>query len=340
MASHTVGSATPEVVFDMLFAYQRTAALRAAIEIDLFRAIGEGPGDVESIARGCHASERGVRILCDFLAVHGVLNKAGGRYTHTPMSALFLDPQSPACMASTARFLGNPMVIEPFNRLTEIVRTGHTVLPGQGSVEPNNPAWVEFARNMAPMMGPMARPLAAIALDGLRDPLTVLDIAAGHGLFGIEVLKQRSDARAVAVDWPAVLEVARENARKAGVDQRYETRPGSAFDVDFGGPYDVVLLTNFLHHFDPPTCLTLLKKVRAALRTGGRVATLEFVPNEDRVTPPIAAGFSLTMLATTPSGDAYTFSDFESMYREAGFANASVHPLPTGPNTVVLGHAV
>jgi len=38
----------PELVFDTLFAYQRTAALRAAIEVDQFRAIGEGPGDAAS----------------------------------------------------------------------------------------------------------------------------------------------------------------------------------------------------------------------------------------------------------------------------------------------------
>jgi ubiquinone/menaquinone biosynthesis C-methylase UbiE len=190
------------------------------------------------------------------------------------------------------------------------------------------------------MMAPMAAPLGKIATAGLRGPIAVLDIAAGHGLFGIEIAKQNREARIVAVDWAAVLEVARANARKAGVEARYETRPGSAFDVDYGGPYDVALLTNFLHHFDPPTCITLLKKVRASMREGGRAAVLEFVPNEDRVSPPMAAGFSLTMLATTPAGDAYTLKDLESMYQAAGFTDVSGHPLPTGPNTVVVGRAV
>jgi len=330
---------SPALVFESLFAYQRTAALRAAIEIDLFRAIGEGAGDVASIARKTSASERGVRILCDFLTVNGILEKTDGRYRHTESSAMFLDPRSPACVASTARFLGNPMIQEPFNRLAEIVRAGRTVLPGQGSVEPENPAWVEFAHSMAPMMAPMAAPLGSIVLDGLSGPVSVLDIAAGHGLFGIEVAKQNTRARIVAVDWAAVLEVARANARKAGVVDRYETRAGSAFDVDFGGPHDIVLLTNFLHHFDPPTCVNLLKKVHAALKPGGRVAALEFVPNEDRVSPPMSASFSLTMLATTESGDAYTLSELGKMYRAAGFADVTGHPVPTGPHTVVVGRA-
>jgi 2-polyprenyl-3-methyl-5-hydroxy-6-metoxy-1,4-benzoquinol methylase len=336
---HPAGPPSPQMVFDMLFAYQRTAALRAAIEIDLFRAIGEGAADAASIARRCSASERGTRILCDFLTVNGILNKADGRYSHTETSAMFLDPRSPACVASTAKFLGNPLMREPFDRLAEIVRSGRTVLPGQGSVEPDNPAWVEFAHSMAPMMAPMTGPLGAIALDGLTGPVSVLDIAAGHGLFGIEVAKQNLKARVVAVDWAAVLEVARANARKAGVQDRYETRPGSAFEVEYGGPHDVVLLTNFLHHFDTPTCVGLLKKVRAALRRGGRVATLEFVPNEDRVSPPMAAAFSLTMLASTAAGDAYTFKEYEAMYRAAGFTDVAAHPVPTGPHTVVVGIA-
>jgi hypothetical protein len=338
--AEATGMLSPALVFETLFAYQRTAALRAAIELDLFRAIGEGPGDVASLARRTSASERGTRILCDFLTVIGLLSKTDGRYSHTQTSAMFLDPRSPASVASTARFLGNPMVQEPFNRLSEIVRSGRTVLPGQGSVEPENPAWVEFAHSMAPMMAPMAAPLGSIVLEGRKGPASVLDIAAGHGLFGIEVAKQNPEARIVAVDWARVLEVASANARKAGVADRYQTRAGSAFEVEYGGPHDIVLLTNFLHHFDAPTCIGLLKKVHASLKRGGRVAALEFVPNEDRVSPPMAASFSLTMLATTAAGDAYTLKELETMYREAGFEGVVGHPVPTGPHTVVVGHAV
>jgi 2-polyprenyl-3-methyl-5-hydroxy-6-metoxy-1,4-benzoquinol methylase len=332
------GAPNPGVVFETLMAFQRTAALRAAIELDLFRAIGEGPGDVASLASQCSASERGIRILCDYLTVIGILNKEDGRYQHTPTSALFLDPRSPACLAATARFLGNPAMNEPFTRLAETVRNGHTVLPGEGSVEPENPIWVEFAHSMAPMMAPLAGPLGNIVMDGHNGAAKVLDIAAGHGLFGIEVAKQNPQARVVAVDWAPVLEVAHANAKKAGVADRYTKLPGSAFEVDYGGPYDAVLLTNFLHHFDPPTNVGLLKKVHAALKPGGRAATLEFVPNEDRVSPPMPAAFSLIMLASTHAGDAYTFKEYEAMYHDAGFANVTSHPIPQSPHTVVVGH--
>jgi SAM-dependent methyltransferase len=328
---------SPALIFDTLFAYQKTAALRSAIELDLFRAVGEGPGDAATLAQRCHSSERGIRILADFLVVQGFLEKENGVYRHTQTSELFLDPRSPACVASTAGFLTTPDMQEPMNRLAEVVRTGRTVLPGAGSVEPDHPVWVEFAQSMAPMMAPFAPPLGQIVLRGRTGPMRILDIAAGHGLFGIAVAKQNPEAVIVGQDWARVLDVAQENARRAGVAERYETLPGSAFDVEFGGPYDAILLTNFLHHFDAPTNVELLKKVRAALKPGGLAATMEFVPNEDRVSPPMPAAFALTMLASTASGDAYTFNELRKMHLDAGFSSVEP-PVVMGPHSVIVGH--
>jgi ubiquinone/menaquinone biosynthesis C-methylase UbiE len=333
------GPLTPGLIFEMMQSYQRTAALKAAVDLDLFRAVGDGPGDVVSIARHCKASERGTRILCDFLVINGVLAKENVTYKHTPLSATFLDPRSPACLASIAQFLGNSALHEPTEHLADIVRSGRTTLPGAGTVEPDNPVWVQFAQTMAPMMAPLAGPLGQVVLNGHSGPMKVLDIAAGHGLFGIEVAKQNPQAHVTGLDWAPVLRVALENARKAGVQDRYDMLPGSAFEVNFGGPYDAVLLTNFLHHFDVPTNVGLLKKVRSVLKPGGRAATLEFVPNEDRVSPPMPAAFALTMLTSTESGDAYTFNELASMYTEAGFSDISKHAIPMSPHTIVMGNA-
>ncbi len=330
---------TPAIVFENVQSFQRTFALKAAIELDIFGAIGQGKSDVASIARHASASERGIRILCDYLVIAGILQKADGRYRHTPSSAAFLDPASPASLASIVGFLAMPEVLAPYQHLADIVRNGRTTLPGEGTVEPENPIWVEFAKHMGSMMRNLAGPLGEIVLRGRKDPMRVLDIAAGHGLFGIEIAKQNPQAHVTGLDWAPVLRVALDNARTAGVHERYDMLPGSAFDVDFGGPYDAVLLTNFLHHFDLPTCVGLLKKVHRSLKPGGSTAVLEFVPNEDRVSPPVPAAFSMTMLATTVSGDAYTFRELSDMTAQAGFQPASAHPIPNSPHTVVMAKA-
>jgi tRNA G37 N-methylase Trm5 len=133
-----------------------------------------------------------------------------------------------------------------------------------------------------------------------------------------------------------VLELAKENAARFGVADRYETIPGSAFDVDLGSGYDLVLVPNFLHHFSLAQNQELLKRVHSALRPGGRIAVVEFVPNEDRVTPPSPAAFSLTMLAGTPSGDAYTFRELNQMFTNAGFSGTIRKDLSPAPQTLLV----
>jgi len=317
-------------------AHQRTEALKAAIELEVFTAIGEGNATAADIAKRCQASEKGIRVLCDYLTIMGMLTKQGKNYALTVDSAVFLDKRSPAYLGGAVAFLGHPMVAGAAKNMTEAVRKGGTAMPEDGTIGPDNPVWVTFARGMAALMDLPSQMLAKLVDPQGDRKLKILDIAAGHGLFGIAFAKNNPNVEVTALDWKAVLEVAKENAQKAGVADRHKTIEGSAFDVDFGTGYDLVLLTNFLHHFDPPTCETLLRKVHAALADGGRAVTLEFIPNEDRVTPPDSAGFSMMMLLSTPSGDAYTFAELERMAANAGFSRSTLHPLPPTFQQVVI----
>jgi ubiquinone/menaquinone biosynthesis C-methylase UbiE len=228
------------------------------------------------------------------------------------------------------------MLTAGFQQMTEAVRKGGTAIEGEGTIGPEHPIWVKYARGMAGLMSMPAQLMAKLVDPNADRKLKILDIAAGHGLFGINFASQNKQAEVTALDWKAVLEVAKENAQKAGVADRYSTIEGSAFDVEFGSGYDLVLLTNFLHHFDPPTCEKLLRKVHAALADGGRAVTLEFVPNDDRVTPPEVAQFSMVMLVGTPSGDAYTFRELEQMFANAGFSRSTIHELPPTFQQVVI----
>jgi ubiquinone/menaquinone biosynthesis C-methylase UbiE len=181
---------------------------------------------------------------------------------------------------------------------------------------------------MAPLQGLPAQLLVELAGPKLPPNPRILDIAAGHGIFGIAFARHYPAARVTALDWQSVLQVARENAQKSGVANRFRTIAGSAFGVDFEGEYDLVLITNFLHHFGPAACEQLLRKVHAALAPAGRAVTLEFIPEEDRVSPAIPAQFSLTMLAGTPEGDAYTLSEYQRMFSKAGFSETTMQDLP------------
>jgi ubiquinone/menaquinone biosynthesis C-methylase UbiE len=262
------------------------------------------------------------------MTVQGFLRKEDGKYQLTQESAVFLDRRSPACMGSMANFLADSANVEMFSNLAGAVRKGGTVATSGDNSKPVNDRWVGFAKAMGAMAVPMAGVLTQMLSSDAGQPIRVLDIAAGLGLYGITVAKNNPNVHVTAMDWPAVLEVAKENAKAAGVADRFSTVAGSAFDASLGEGYDYVFITNFLHHFDIPTNETLLKRFYAALKPGGKSLIVEFVPNEDRVSPPMAACFSAVMLASTDAGDAYTFAEYQKMHSAAGFKSCTLHQVP------------
>ncbi len=336
MATPTMNRPTPERIFATLTAFQRTEALKSAIELDFFTAIVEGANDPAAIAKRCGVAERGARILCDYLVVNELLTKQDGKYGVTPDAGLFLNRKSPAFMGGVIEFLTGAPQRQSFANLTTAVRQGGSVLDNRDNLQENDELWIAFAKSMAPLTGISANFMAQLLNVSSGKPMKVLDIAASHGAFGIAIAKANPNAQIVALDWPNVLQVALDNAKAAGVAGRVKALPGSAFDVEFGSDYDAVLVTNLFHHFDPPTCERLARKIHKAMKPGGKLLTLEFVPNEDRVSPAMAAGFALVMLASTERGDAYTFAEYEKMFGAAGFAKTTLHPVPEMPQTVLM----
>ena len=330
---------SPQLFFETINAFQKSAALKAAIDLGLFTAIGSTPATAAEIATRCQCPERGIRILADNLVILGFLTKDRSRYSLTPSSAAFLDEKSPAYFGAAVKFLLAPGLTEAFTDLASTIRRGRLHTTEQGTTAPDHPAWIEFARAMGPMMVPTSQGAAELVpLDASRDT-RVLDISASHGAYGIAVAKKNPRAHLVALDWEAVLKVTAENAAAAGLADRFSTIIGDAFTVDLGREYDLVLVPNFLHHFNVEECTRFLKRVHASLRPGGKVVIVEFVPNEDRITPPPAASFSLVMLGTTPEGDAYTFAEYQRMLVVAGFRGASLHPLPPTVQSAVIAMA-
>jgi ubiquinone/menaquinone biosynthesis C-methylase UbiE len=329
---------SPHRFFETMLAYQRTAALKTAIELELFTAIGQTSGTIPELVVHIGAPERGLRALCDFLVVMGFVGKyleePEPLYSLTPDSAMFLDKKSPRYIGSATTFMGSAFLTDAFKELTAIVRAGGP-LPGQNYIDQELPIWVDFARGMAPMMYGVASEAAKLV--HVHSGGKVLDIAASHGLFGIAVAKQNPGAKIVALDFSSALAVAGENAERFGVSDRHTLLAGNALEIPFGTGFDAALVMNLLHHWDRKTIQVLLKKVHAALSPGGQIVVVEFAPNDDRVSPPIPASFVMNMLVNTPGGNAYTVSENLEMLRDAGFARCQSHPLIPTPQTAIVG---
>src|SRR2546423_10962220 len=207
-------TASPSNFIDRLFfGYQNSDALKAALALDVFNAIGEGSTDAAAIAARCKASLRGTVALCDSMVVMGFLTKSSDRYALSPDAAAFLDRRSPTCIGGIHDFLAAPeFVALVFQDPAGAVRRGGA--PGLANVAPDHPIWVRFARAMGPFMALDAQLVAEHAGD--PPPRRVLDISASHGLYGIAFGKRFPGCHITGLDWSAVVAVARENAAAAG----------------------------------------------------------------------------------------------------------------------------
>ncbi len=312
--------------------FHKSAVIRAAIELDVCTGIAAGLDTAEKLAEARHCSPKGMRVLLDALTILDLLRKQGEQYELSVEAKLYLDRASGSYAGEALRFLMSSFMELAFSRFTDAVRLGGTAVGAEGTLAPEHPVWIEYARGMMPLSRTTADVVGSLMAGSSR----ILDIAAGHGMLGIEVLKRSPDASAVAVDWPAVLNLARENARAAGVEDRWSACEGSAFDVEWGDAFDCVILANFLHHFSRPVAIEFLRRVYSSMTEGGRLVLVALTPDETRVAPSAPGWFAVMMLATTPDGDAYTRSEYEAMLAEAGFGPPEAHRIPASARTVLV----
>src|SRR5262245_19425616 len=233
---------TPEHFFRSINSFQLTQALKGALDLDVFTAIAEGETTARALAKSRQASERGMRVLCDYLAAMGFLTKAGGDYGLTPDSAVFLDRRLPTYVGDSVEFLLSPTIEQAFSDVAAAVRKGGTVISGEGTMSYDNPVWVRFARAMQPLSFGMAQMLTGLVKLEPDKKFKALDIAASHGMYGLAFAQRYPKLEVVAVDWANVLEVGRENAAKFGLSDRWRAMPGSAVGVAFGDDHGRALL--------------------------------------------------------------------------------------------------
>jgi predicted O-methyltransferase YrrM len=273
------------------------------------------------------------------LVALGLLERQDYRYSAAPDAAAYLDRRSPAFIGDALEFVASDTALKAtLSDPAAFVRDGSTKLgEAEHFAAPDQKDWTTYARAVAPVMARSAGYLADLITSRGGPARRILDIAAGPGQNGIALARRVPDARVTAIDWPGVLEIARQNARAAGVGERWRAVAGSALETEFTGPYDLVLVARFLHLLGQRERENLLRRVYAALAAGGRIAVLQLTLNDDHVSPPFAALMNFNVLATTPAGQIPAAFELETLLQSAGFERLEWHEIPGSDERVVVG---
>ena len=286
MPDRTAPSLTRQHLLDMMQTVRKTAMLRAGVDLGVFDCFADGPKDAQSVAEAVNADPRGTQILLSALVASGFLDLLDEKFRLVPGAAELLVRSSPEYYGDSVRIASSDYEWDALRRFADAVRKGGTVMDAHAET-PGYPYWEDFASytttQTAEVAGLVTEILAPWASQ--RPSLDILDVACGHGLYGFTLAAANPQARVWDVDWPNVIEVAQDHAERLGVRARTCSIPGDMFEVPLGGPYDVVLITNVLHHFSRQRATALLRRLRTAVKPDGKLVAVTITKGEDSPRP-------------------------------------------------------
>ena len=324
----------PDRILDIACGYEPALILEAAVRLGVFDALDEQPLTLAEAVARVGASERGVRALLNSLVGLRLLVRYGERYALSDDSAEFLVSSKPTYQGHMCKHVSRHL-IPRWLRLTEVVQSGKPSAVVNEQAD-GGAYFRQFVEDIFPMSYDPARSLAReLHLAGSTEPISVLDLAAGSGVWGIALAEASPKVSVTAVDWPAVLPVTRRVAERHGVLDRFRFVEGDLLKADFGTGHGIATLGHILHSEGEKRSRELLHKTFAALAPGGTIVIAEFIADEDRTGPTGALIFAVTMLVNTEAGDTFTFGEMAGWLRQAGFADVRQLDVP-GPAPLIV----
>jgi (2Fe-2S) ferredoxin len=321
----------PDDLMETMRAYQPSRILLSAVELDVFSAVSSTGADATAVARVLGSDPRATEALLNALVALGVLEKRGGVFANSPLASRFLAAGSADDARAALRH--NLSLWQTWSGLTETVRTGKPARSGDMGTRGDDwtiPFIAAMHKNAA-LRAPLV--VGAIGTAGVK---RMLDVGGGSGAYSIAFARSSPELLAEVFDLGTVTPLADQHIAEAGLEGRVRTRVGDLTRDEFGGPYDLVLLSAICHMLGPDGNRELLRRAWSALGRGGRVAIQDHIMDDDKTRPRAGALFAINMLVGTPSGSTFSEAEYRSWLEEAGFSGVERIRLP-GPNDLILG---
>jgi hypothetical protein len=293
-------------------AYKRSQILFTALEGNVF-ALLEQPATAAFVAGKTGWSPRGTAMLLDGLVALQLVTREDGGYRNGEAASACLVPGAPAWQGDILRHTQASW--EAWAQLPQCVATGDC-----SNVREHELSGVALRNFILGMdnVASFAAPEVLRAVDLSRYE-NMLDLAGGPATYSSVFLKAHPRLRATLFDRAAVIALAREKVAAAGLEERFSYIAGDCLADSYGGPYDLVFLSNIIHSFSPAQNEAVVRRAHEALSPGGSIVIKDFLVDNDRSGPPFSLIFSLHMLVHTPGGGTYTFEEVEGWTNRAGF---------------------
>lgn len=310
--------------FRLMNSHGLAEVYRAALAAGICDAIAEEPLKVGEVCERCELHPRATQAVLEVLVAAGLADEEAGKYGATPLLGTLL--------AGSYRELGQ----QYWQHLPELLRSGKPMAK-MDSVEESAEHYQTQAAALGCMMVPAAQEAAELLLPRLpiEGPARVLDVGAGSAVWSLALAKARPSIGVTAVDWPAVLEVAKQFAAFAGVDDRLQCVAGDFHEVHLPqGEYQMAIVANVTHLESAERTGELLSRLRPTIAEGGQLVVIDAFAEtlaDDRVAHEL---YRMGLALRTESADVHSRATLERLLGEAGYRDIEFHPLSAVPRMV------
>jgi ubiquinone/menaquinone biosynthesis C-methylase UbiE len=301
-------------------ALHAAATVSAAHRVGLLTALEAGPVRAEDVARDCGLDVHSTTVLLMALAAMGLVDSSADGWFEPAVLKL-----------SVLGAIGASADL-----LVEAVRTGRAPL------ECDVPAGAtRFYPDAVTFLATLMSSAAEAVAEYLSGADRILDVGAGAAPWSLALARRDPRCRVTGLDFASVLAFTRRAVDEAGVGDQFEYLAGDAFEVSLPlATYDLVLLGNLCHLFDPHANRRLLHGLRPAIQPGGRIAVIDVLPSQEPVVNRSVQVYAAGLMTRTSSGGVHDEVSYRAWLEEAGFDEIRVHEASrTPPTSVVTGCA-
>jgi len=309
------GIKNPNDIIELANAFRSSRVLLTAFELDLFSVLGNERKSSAEVSVALKTDSRATDRLMNALTAIGLLEKKNGKFKNTPEAEKFLVKGKTGYMTG----LGHTVHLwRNWSSMTESVKQG-TAVEVKESVNDRGDQWLDSFIAAMHMRAKQQAPEIIAMLD-LTNVENVLDVGGGPGTFAFAFVNAKQGLKAIVFDLPNVIPLTQKYIADEGFTGRVATATGDYLKDDLGNGYDLIFLSAIIHSNSPEENILLFSKCYKALNKKGQLVVLDFIMDDNRISPVAGAMFALNMLVGTKSGDTYTETEIKEWMKKTGFS--------------------
>ena len=303
----------PVPVGEVMFSLPLARTVMAGVRLGVFARLAKEGASTEELERELGLTAEGTRLLLGALESVGHVERRDGGWALSSRARQWLDPSSDTYVGTFIEHSYDYW--QWWDRFEDLLRRGESVeIHGDA---PGDPHWRRYIVGQFELAR-LSAPEVAKAVRLPKGARSLLDVAGGHGWFSAEICRRNPGLTSTVVDLPGSAAIGREIIAEHGMADRVRHQEGDILEADLGGPHDGALAFNIIHHFDPGTCVRLLRRLGESLRPGAPVAVLDLFMPKTGSTPDAAAFLGLFFHLTSGAAT-YSPDDLTAWLAEAGF---------------------